>query len=126
MILVDSSIFIAAFRNEETHNSEARKMIDSASQILILDYVISEIYTVLKIKKTEVIAKICLGYFLDTENIHVIRLTEEELQKVFKFCTDPENKNKLSFVDSALYIVHQMRGIPLITFDKELKKILKK
>ncbi len=124
MILVDSSVIIAAFREGETHHSEALEILNLAGDILILDYVLMEVGTVLKLREGHDVAARCLDFSTNNENIFIRSLESHELQETITFFqTHP---NKLSFVDTALLVFKRMHQYPLATFDKDLMKSLGK
>lgn len=120
MILVDSSIIIAAFREEETLHQEALEILRDAGKILLLDSVISEIATVLKIRESHGISVQCLDFLMNNRDITIHHSSPEDFEKTLSFFQ--REKNKLSFVDTALLLLGKKKGIPLATFDKDLGK----
>ncbi len=124
MILVDSSIVIAAFREAETHHLEALEILNLAGNILILDYVLLEVATVLKLKEGHKTATCCLDFLTNNENVFIKSLEDHELQETITFFQ--KNKNKLSFVDTALLVFKKMHHTSLATFDQELIKNLER
>ena len=120
MLLVDSSVIIATFRKNEVHHKEALNIVEYAQEIVILDYVLSEVLTVLKMRESTDIALKCLDFLTNNNNIHIRQLHHSELTKAIIFFK--ENKNTLSFVDTALIIYSRSHTYSFATFDKELQK----
>ena len=123
MILLDSSVIIAAFRKEEDHHRDALDIFRHNTSFLLLDHVLFEVGTVLKMREGQLISQRCLDFLLNTEGIDFVRATDEEIQKSLLEFQEEENK-KLSFVDTLLLVLHRTRNISLATFDKDLQKKL--
>jgi len=123
MLLLDSNIFIAYFRQEEEKHAEAQQIIHQAPQIIINDYVLSEIYTVLMLRESYEIAKKVLSWIASNPKIVIQRLTNEEIQSTVAFIQ--KQKTLLSFVDITLIIMSRERNYELATFDVALKKLKK-
>ena len=124
MLIIDSSVLIAAFRTTEKHHPEALKILQMAKTIIILDYVISEVATVLKIRENKETASQCLEFLEKNKEIEIKQTEKSDFKESIKFFKT--NKNKLSFVDTVLLIISKNNNLPLATFDKELGKHLKK
>lgn len=122
MLLVDSSVLIAAFRSNEDHHREALQIIQSAGKIILLDYVLSETATILKMREGYEIADTCLDFIQNNRDIELRQLTPGEIQKTVQYFR--AHNNTLSFIDTALLITHQIHDIPLATFDADLAKAL--
>ena len=122
MLLVDSSIIIAAFRKNEIRHQQALNILAFAEEIIILDYVLSEIATVLKIREGHAIATECLEFLVENQQVHIKQVDKNCLYEAANFFR--EQKNKLSFVDTILLQYKRVHKISLATFDKELVKRL--
>jgi len=123
MILVDSNIFIAAFRKEENNHAKAMDLIMQADEIILLDYVLGEVGTVLLYKEGKSVANKVMDFLTKSENIHIVQLNNNEL--VGTIDAFNRQSGKLSFVDMALFVVASQRKIKLITFDFALNKMIK-
>ncbi|HMT01334.1 MAG TPA: PIN domain-containing protein [Candidatus Absconditabacterales bacterium] len=122
MIIVDSSILVAAFRKDEIHHQTALRTCQSADQILVIDYVLAETLTVLKMRESIYIMQKCHDFLFDSEGIIFDRLSDEEVKMSTDFFYS--HQKNLSFVDCALVIYKKCRNLPLATFDKYLQKVL--
>lgn len=122
MLILDSCVLIAYFRYEDEHFEESKKIINETSKIILNDYVLGEIYTVLMLRENIQIAQDALQWIVSNPKIEVQRLNEEELKGVFTFLQ--KTKTKLSFVDVSLFIMHKNDKGKLFSFDKELMKNL--
>ncbi len=120
MILLDSSIIIAAFREDEKHHYEALKILRSGSDFMLLDHILSETLTVLKIKEGHKVAKNCLHFLLNNQKIAFQQVSQITLTNTIKYFE--ENQTTLSFVDTILFIFCKEKHMLLSTFDKDLQK----
>ena len=120
MQILDSCVLIAYFRIEEEHHEESKKLINKATEIILNDYVLGEIYTVLMLRESLEIAKKALHWMVSNPKIRIERLTNTEVKEVVDFVQ--ENKVKLSFVDISLLVMHKSGRGKLFSFDKELMK----
>lgn len=122
MILIDSSIIIAAFREQEEHHNDALAILASAEKVLLLDIVLLEIITVLKMRENHGRAVKCMDFLTKNKDITFERVNDKDFFSALHFFR--EHKNNLSFVDTALLTVVNTRNITLATFDKDLQKEL--
>lgn len=120
MVLFDSNIFISYFRIEEIHHAQAKKFYEDSHEIIITDYVLSEIYTVLLLKETYHIAKEVLQWITKNPKIQVLRLSNEEIMGTVEFIQ--EKKSLLSFTDASLVFLARKRSFKLLSFDKAINK----
>lgn len=121
MILLDSSVIIAAFKHEESHYKEALQIFEYGQNFILIDHVLFEVGTVLKMREGLEVSQNCIDFLLNTEGIEFTKATEEETEETIIEFQKEENK-KLSFVDTLLLIIMNTRKIPLATFDKDLQK----
>ncbi|PKL36503.1 hypothetical protein CVV38_01190 [Candidatus Peregrinibacteria bacterium HGW-Peregrinibacteria-1] len=124
MIILDSSIIIAMFRNNEKHHGDAVAIWKSGSDFLLFDYVLSEVLTVLKIREGHDVADRCADFLTNNLKIFIEQIDEIQLSKAVSFFRDV--KNNLSFVDTVLLLQSKERAVPLATFDRELAKYINK
>lgn len=122
MLIVDSSVLVAAFRKDELHHQTALHTCQSADQISVIDYVLAETLTVLKMKESVYVMQKCHDFLFDSDGIIFDRLTDEELKMSTDFFYS--HQKNLSFVDCALVVYKKSRNLPLATFDKDLQKVL--
>ena len=122
MFILDSCVLIAFFRYEDEHFEESSRMIENASKIILNDYVLGEIYTVLMLREDLKTAQDALVWMLSHPKIEIQRLNEEELKEVVAFLQN--SNSKLSFVDASLLVMHQNGKGKLFSFDKDLMKNL--
>lgn len=121
MHLLDSSVIIAFFRKRELDHKKARDILSSLDGFAVSDYVISEVATVLRIKEGVQIAGNAIGLLKWNTNVEVARLSEEEFEEtIHSFLNE---KKTISFTDASLIILAKKRGLKLVTFDEDLRKI---
>jgi len=118
MTLADSNVFIAYFRLNEAIHKKARKLISSLDEIIINDYVLSEIYTVLMLRESYDIAHQALMWITRNPKIRIERLTNKEIKSIVSFIE--KNTTKLSFVDISLLVMSKNRNYQLLSFDRDL------
>ena len=123
MILLDSCILIAYFRENEVKHSAAVEIINNNDEIILSDYVLSEIYTVLMIREDLDIAKKAINWIISCPKINIIKIKENEIKNILLFIDN--NKAKLSFVDISLLVISKNRWYKLISYDTELIKYSK-
>lgn len=124
MIFLDSSVLISAFREEELQHKKALALLEGAEKIILLDYVILETITVLKMRRGREISQRCIDFIDNYDGIEKYRLSESELEVAMIEFQKEENR-KLAFVDTCLLMLSKKNQIPLQTFDKELQKRLR-
>jgi len=121
MYVVDSSIIIASFRKNEILHEKALELLNELTEFILLDYVLSEILTVLKMREGYNTMKQCLDFLSNNKNITISTLSNNEFHKTLQYFQN--NPNKLSFVDTSLIIFSKSNNYKLCTFDKYLGKI---
>lgn len=124
MKILDSSVIISIFRKQEKNHKKALRIFMSDEKFLIPDYAIAEILTVLKIKEGLETANKCYDFISNTKDMEIIPIEWNIFEKTAKYFS--ANKNKLSFVDTALLMLSKENKIELMTFDKDLQKTLQK
>ena len=129
--LFDSSIIIALFRINETHHKQAVKIFMQESNIIILDFVLSEVLTVLKMREGHNVAKKCYKYLTNHQKIHILKTSRAQFQTALEYFY--KNENRLSIVDTLLYVISRTStsfsnrtdsDMKLVTFDKDLFKLI--
>jgi len=120
MKIIDSSVIIAAFRKQEQNNKKALQVFISNEKFLILDYVLSEVLTVLKMRENFETAKKCHDFLSNTKDIEIAQTEPEIFEKALRYFST--NRNNLSFVDTVILTSSKENNMGIITFDKDLKK----
>lgn len=120
-IIIDSSVWIAYFNEDDSQHKKAEEVLNKQTkQLIVPEYILLEVVSVLRQKKKEVsiadFISIALknDVFLPTGDL-VIRVANHYSDEIYK---------KLSFVDVALAVLSKKYDI--ITFDKELQKVINK
>lgn len=123
MKLLDSSVIVAFFREDELDHDIAAQMFRGNENFVVTDYVLAEVATVLKLREGFEAAKIALEYLVSIDGIQIYETKAELFWSAMSFFQ--KNKNKLSFTDTLLLLLSRENRIPLVTFDKELAKLAK-
>lgn len=123
MNLIDTNIFISAFAEEDQRHKEALKILKGAGKIVLLDYVLNEIATVLLFKYGRDHMRRIIEYIINSDNIELVQLNLDELVESMGNFMNQEKG--LSFIDMALLTLSRTRKLKLITFDKELAQFAK-
>lgn len=122
MIFVDTSVWLAFFREKDSFHSLAKEIMleYETHEIGISVFILEEIITVLTYKEGKQYGKMFVNFVLENNNIHILDIDTTELMKYFVHV----NK-KVSFADiSLLFLAKRYHGT-LVSFDKELNKIAK-
>ncbi len=123
MKILDSSVIVAFFRENELDHIRAVDLIQSSEDFVIPDHVLAEVATVLKIREGFEVANEALKYLLSTDGIKINEMQPELFWSAMDFFG--KSKNNLSFTDTLLLLFSRENRIPLVTFDKELAKMAK-
>lgn len=121
-VILDSSVWISYLYKEDSQHKKALKLMrDMTETVLVPEYVLLEVATILKNKKYyEHAQKFVTDVFNNRDifmpaNVYLLIPTVELfVEKI---------KNKLSFVDIALLVMSRHHNV--ITFDKRLEKAIK-
>lgn len=127
MVIIDSNVWIAFLNKNDSNHKRAdeifNKLVDKREKIIITEYVLLEIVTVLSQKVGKKIANQFIEIAGNTKRIEIISSSADFLDEVLAFYLKQKNKN-LSFVDySLLYLSGQYE---VLTFDKKLNSLLSK
>lgn len=121
MLILDSNVFISYFKVEELHHKEACKIIDWPESILINDYILGEIYTVLLLRSSYNIAVKAIRFITENPKIEIRFMWSDDIIKIVDFIN---NKNtELSYVDISLLVLSRNTWNKIVSFDKNLAKI---
>ena len=122
MIVLDACVWIA-FLNEtdSQHQKAVNIFLDVQEPILLPEYIILEVYTVLvtRVGKTE--ADTFLSLTADNQDVLILLTDESFFLTVIATCKE-QRRPGLSFADTALVVLSSEHTI--ITFDRRLQKTL--
>ena len=122
-VVFDSNVWIAYLANDDSQHEKACLLFEKFKAIVVPEYVILEVATVLSQKKDQKTAQSFVKMLRATEGLEILLAGSDLFFEFMDFyITQP--KNKLSFVDvSLLYLSSQ--GLKVVTFDRELEKFCK-
>ena len=122
MTILDSNIWIAFFNFEDNQHQNAEEVVLRISKELIIpEYVITEVCTVLTQKINKQATNKFLDFIFSNSDIQVLYSGIEFFQPVLVLYQKLVN-DKLSFIDvSLLYLSRQYQ---VVTFDKKLEKAI--
>lgn len=123
MKILDSSVIVAFFRNNELDHHKAAQLFKGDEDYVVLDYVLAEVATVLKKREGLEIAKSALSLLISVDGIKIHETQPELFWSAVDFFS--KNKNKLSFTDTLLLVLSRENRISLVTFDKQLARMAK-
>lgn len=120
MIIFDSNIWIAFFNISDTQHKKAGKILENINaKIVITEYIILEVSSVLLFKAGKDIANKFIEIVLNNKDIEIL-LSEENFFRGALYCFQNEETGKLSFIDVSL--LHLSKFYSVFTFDKKLEK----
>lgn len=122
-ITIDSCVYIALYNSSDSFHKEALHIFEfyKDSLILLSNYVIQEVSTVLTYRFWKEVADIFLDDILNSNNILLIQSDINEEIKFFKSI-----KSKISFTDISVLYLSIKQDSFLVTFDKQLLNLYKK
>lgn len=124
MIILDSSVIIAYFRTNELDHARAEKIFQENNILLVPNVVFSEVVTILKMKEGFEVAANAIEFLINGDGIEIVYIDENLFDSSIGYFV--ANKNALSFVDTLLLKLANSEKVPLITFDRELEKAIRK
>ncbi len=124
MKIFDSNIWVALFHEEDSQHLQAKKFVETLStEVILPEYVLLEVCTVLEKRKDKKTAHRFLDFVLDNREVTLLSSSQSFFQgSLHLFCND--SPNGLSFVDISLLYLSQFH--PVLTFDKKLAAAIKK
>jgi len=124
MTILDSNVWVAFFDKDDSFHRKAVQIVSNLQERIVLpEYVLLEVTTVLSRKAGKSSADIFLQKVFANRDVQVLSSSQQFLDEVVQLYLSRTNK-KLSFVDYALlYLSGKMN---VVTFDKDLKKELAK
>lgn len=124
MKILDSSVIISIFRQQEKNHKKAIQIFTSNEKFLIPEYVIAEVLTVLKMREGLETANKCYDFMSNTKDVEITPIENIIFNKALTYFS--QNKNNLSFIDTILLILSKENQLELISFDKDLQKAIKR
>lgn len=124
MNILDANVWIAFLYKDDSQHKKAEKIVQICERpILLPEYVIIEVSTVLIQKAGRKISAVFLEMLMQNKDIHVLFSDDQFFMDVVYFLKSrPEEK--LSFVDFTL--LYLSRSYDIITFDRNLQKAIEK
>ena len=123
-MIFDSNIWIAHLDESDSTSKQADVLFrkHTGSRVTVPDFVIAEVVSVLKVKKQSERASVFLDFVENNADVSIL-LTGFYF-KDFVQAQHSYQNTKLSFNDIALVVLAKQYEI--LTFDKELQKVLRK
>ncbi len=124
-MIADTSFLVALFLPEdELHNKAIIKLekVKDSEDILILDRVLEELFTVLTYKRGMQYAGNVLSKLDKNKNFFIFRLDENEWFYVIQLAVN--TNKKLSFVDYAVISLALKNNEELLCFDEGINKLV--
>ena len=117
-VIFDSCFWIAYFNQNDTTHKKATNLLSkhSSSTIIISEYVLLEISTVLKLQLGHTKAQATISALVQTETIEVLPSADYFFKTLKLFLTSADSH--LSFVDMSLLVL--AKDFVIETFDKKL------
>lgn len=124
MTILDANVWIAFFHASDTQHTKARNVLArTAKPILIPEYVVIEVCTILERLAGHVAMCQFLEIALGNREAHVIPMKNEEFFNLLKIISENRN-HPLSFIDISLLVLSKSHTV--ITFDKKLTSAINK
>jgi predicted nucleic acid-binding protein len=123
-VIFDSNVWIAYFHTKDSQHSQAVTELQKyqSATIILTEYVLLEIATLLKQKIGQAKARAIIGALVQTENIEVLPSVAFFSETLGSFLS--KDDKHLSFTD--LSLLHLSKKTPIITYDKKLAAAIKK
>lgn len=129
-VLIGSSVWIAYFDKDDSHAERAKKILneltESSAILLLTDYMIQEIITVLLYKNKPKLAECFMEYLEDEPSAEILSIDASLLQKTMRFAKSKNWRPKLSLTDWSLFTLASTLNLTLYTFDGQLNHAVKK
>jgi predicted nucleic acid-binding protein len=119
-IILDSCVWIAFFHKEDSQHEKAQELISiTANEIIIPEYVVLEVSTVLQNKKLKQMADNFLSLIFDQNSTFTFLPSQNFLETKDVFQNQEKN---LAFVDCSL--VALSKDYQILTFDTALERYI--
>lgn len=122
-ILFDSNVWIAFLNNQDSQHEKAVEIFKvNRKQIVIPEYVVLEVASVLQIRVNQETANTFLRKIEGSESVQIL-LSDQRLYQKANYFFQSQSSQKLAFVDCALLALSS--EMEVITFDRALLNELK-
>lgn len=129
-ILIDSSVWVAYFDRDDSHTEQAKKIlnecVDHSLVLLLTDYVIQEVVTVLLYKNKPALVERFMKYLDDEPLLEIVNIDAHHVQKTIQFAKTKKWSPKLSLTDWSLFFLAKNLDLQLATFDSQLDRAYRK
>lgn len=123
MTILDSNVWIAFLHKDDTQHKKAENVFRVCEKpIVVPEYVVIEVSSVLSQKAGKKIADAFLVIITQSEDIEILFSEDQFFSEVIAFFQQ-RNEKHLSFIDFVLLYLSSSYFI--ITFDKKLQKAIK-
>lgn len=120
MIILDSNIWIAYLNKNDNQHNKAVSFFDKIKEnILITEYIILEVATVLSMRIDKETADSFIDFVTNNQDIEVMSSSDKFFKKTLDFFLKYKNGN-LSFVDVSLLMLS--KKFQVFTFDRDLER----
>ena len=111
MTILDSNVWIALFHEEDSSRARAHNLLDTiSSKILLPEYVLLEVCSVLKRLKQKQAADQFLDYVLDNRDIDCFYTSPSLLEETIRLFRARQQDN-LSFIDISLLHLSRFQAL---------------
>ncbi len=125
-MILDTSVWIAYLNIDDSQHAKARTLFASLKPntvIIIPEYIYLEIVTILALRMSKVFSINFMNAVSNNSGIRLLPTDPDFFEKVIEVFRKIRSK-QISFADASL--VYLSTKYPVITFDKQLQKELKK
>lgn len=103
--------------------NEQKKIFNEQENLIVPDYVITEVMSILKMKESLKRAEECMFFLRNSVGIDIYMIDMDTFDATAEYFL--KHSNNLSFIDAFLVIFSEKKAMPLMTFDRELAKLAK-
>jgi len=123
-MVLDSSFLISFFLDGDENFGKASAIFEKNldEEMVIIDAVLFETLTVLNYKRGMTTVRTTYDQIVSTANFTIVYLTEDERKEILAEFL--EQKKKMSFEDIAVVHACKKALSPVLSFDREIQKLL--
>jgi predicted nucleic acid-binding protein len=123
-MILDTSILVSFYDLDDSNHQAAIELFKKheQSRLFLSEYIIGETITVLLYKKGLDSAKKFLEIIKETESFRIITISENDFYSILDIFKN--QKHQLSFIDASLVYFSKVLNMNVLTFDKNLLKVL--
>jgi len=123
-MILDTSILVSFYDLDDSNHQAAIELFKKheQSRLFLSEYIIVETITVLLYKKGLDSAKKFLEIIKETESFRIITISENDFYSILDIFKN--QKHQLSFIDASLVYFSKVLNMNVLTFDKNLLKVL--